>query len=151
VGWLDPAQKWREMPTLTRWYLKSALIFFILALLAAFLQAGQTVLTGAAFIAALGPVYFHLFLVGWVTQLIFGVVYWMFPKYSIEKPRRSESLGWATFWLLNIGLIFRVVGEPLMTSKPSQLAGWLLTVSAVLQWLAGVFFFANTWGRIKEK
>jgi hypothetical protein len=30
-------------------------------------------------------------------------------------------------------------------------AGWLLVTSAILQWLAGMFFFANTWGRIKEK
>jgi hypothetical protein len=139
------------MPALTRWYLKSALIFFVLALLVAFLQAGQRVVAAPAFIAALGPVYFHLFLVGWVTQLIFGVVFWMFPKYSIEKPRGSEPLGWATFWLLNTGLILRTVGEPVMTTQPSLLAGWLLVISAVLQWLAGIFFFANTWGRVKEK
>jgi hypothetical protein len=139
------------MPTLTRWYLKSALIFFILALLAAFLQAGQKVAAIPAFVAALGPVYFHLFLVGWVTQLIFGVVFWMFPKYSIDKPRGNEALGWATFWLLNTGLMLRALGEPIMATSPSVWAGWLLVTSAILQWLAGMFFFANTWGRIKEK
>ncbi len=90
------------MPTLTRWYLKSALIFFMLALLAAILQAFQRVAATPTFMASLGPVYFHLFLVGWVTQLIFGVVFWMFPKFSIERPRGNESLGWATFWLLNM-------------------------------------------------
>ena len=139
------------MPTLTRWYLKSALIFFILALLAAFLQSGQNIVTVPAFINALGPVYIHLFLVGWVTQLIFGVVFWMFPKYSIERPRGSEPLGWATFWLLNIGLFLRAAGEPIMATQPSLFVGWTLVVSALLQWLAGIFFFANTWGRVKEK
>jgi cbb3-type cytochrome oxidase subunit 1 len=139
------------MPPLTRWYLKSALIFFILALLAGFLQTSHNVVAAPAFFTALGPVYFHLFLVGWVTQLIFGVVFWMFPKYSIEKPRGNESLGWATFWLLNIGLILRVVSEPVMATQPSLRVGWLLVGSAALQWLAGIFFFANTWGRIKEK
>jgi hypothetical protein len=139
------------MPTLTRWYLKSALIFFILALLAAFLQSSQKVVAAPTFIAALGPVYFHLFLVGWVTQLIFGVVFWMFPKYSIERPRGSETLGWATFWLLNTGLILRAIFEPVMATQPSLLAGWLLVVSAAAQWLAGLFFFANTWGRVKER
>ena len=139
------------MPALTRWYLKSALIFFILALLAALLQAGQGVMPIPILISALGPVYVHLFMVGWVTQLIFGVVFWMFPKYSIERPRGSEPLGWATFWLLNIGLILRAAGEPMMATQPSQLVGWLLVLSALLQWLAGMFFFANTWGRVKEK
>lgn len=139
------------MPTLTRWYLKSALIFFLLALLAALLQAGQETIVMPAFVSALGPVYFHLFLVGWVTQLIFGVVFWMFPKYSLERPRGSEVLGWATFWLLNTGLVLRAVGEPFMAVQPTPSAGWLLVLSAAMQWLAGVFFFANTWGRIKEK
>jgi len=139
------------MPTLTRWYLKSALIFFLLALLAALLQAGQEIIVMPTFVSALGPVYFHLFLVGWVTQLIFGVVFWMFPKYTLEKPRGSEVLGWATFWLLNTGLVLRAVGEPFMAVQPSPVVGWLLVLSAAMQWLAGVFFFANTWGRIKEK
>jgi hypothetical protein len=139
------------MPTLTRWYLKSALIFFILALLAALLQAGQGVMPVPAIIYGLGPVYLHLFMVGWVTQLIFGVVFWMFPKYSLEKPRGNETLGWATFWLLNVGLILRAIGEPVMAMQPSPLVGWLLVSSAALQWLAGAFFFANTWGRVKER
>jgi len=26
-----------------------------------------------------------------------------------------------------------------------------LVLSAVLQWLAGMFFVLNTWGRVKEK
>jgi len=26
------------------------------------------------------PVYIHLLVFGWLTQLIFGVIYWMFPK-----------------------------------------------------------------------
>ena len=41
---------------------------------------------------ALSPVYFHLFMVGWVAQLIFGMLFWMLPKYSKEKPRGHEQL-----------------------------------------------------------
>jgi hypothetical protein len=37
------------------------------------------------------PVYLHLFMIGWVTQMIFGVAYWMFPRVSKENPR-----GWDT-------------------------------------------------------
>jgi hypothetical protein len=28
---------------------------------------------------------------------------------------------------------------------------WALVTSALLQWLAGLFFVANTWTRIKER
>ncbi|MEW6566563.1 MAG: hypothetical protein AB1449_00055 [Chloroflexota bacterium] len=88
-------------------------------------------------------------MVGWVTQLILGVVFWMFPKESLERPRGRLWLGWATYGLLNLGLLLRVVGEPL-AARPSGW-GWMLVAAAVLQWLAGLAFVFNTWGRIKER
>ncbi|MEJ2265466.1 MAG: hypothetical protein P8X95_18630 [Anaerolineales bacterium] len=139
------------MPTLTRWFVKSSLVFFVAALITGLGLAANSLWTLPAFVGTLTPVYFHLFLVGWVTELIFGVVFWMFPKYSTEKPRGSEGLAWAVFWLLNVGLLFRVVGEPLTTLHPNTRWGWLLGISAVLQWSAGVGFVANTWARVKER
>jgi len=147
------------MPLLTRWFIKLALIYLVVAL-----WLGAALLTQALrplppFIAALGPVYFHLFMVGWVTQLIFGVVYWMFPKYSQEKPRGREGLWQATFWLLNLGLLLRMISEPMQALTPAPLPprppaafwGWSLALSAILQWLAGLLFVVNTWGRVKER
>jgi cbb3-type cytochrome oxidase subunit 1 len=139
------------MPTLTRWFVKSSLVYFILALLAGLLVAARLPLSLPGEINSLSPVYFHLFMVGWVAQLIFGIVFWMFPKYTSEKPRGSEALGWATFWLINVGLGLRLVGEPLHTSYPEIGFGWLLALSALLQWLAGIAFVMNTWGRVKER
>lgn len=139
------------MPPLTRWFIKSSLVFFILALAAGLLLAASAVWRLPAFVPALGPVYFHMFLVGWVTQLIFGVVFWMFPKYSMQMPRGSEALGWAVFWLINVGLVLRAIAEPLNAQRPGPVFGWLLALSALLQWLAGMCFIANTWPRVKEK
>ncbi|HLE29767.1 MAG TPA: cbb3-type cytochrome c oxidase subunit I [Anaerolineales bacterium] len=140
------------MPTLTRWYIKTALAYFVVALLAGLALAVRSVAALPPLFNTLAPVYFHLLMVGWVTQLIFGVVYWMFPKYSADKPRGSENLSWATYWLLNVGLILRAIGEPLVGLQPEAgTAGWVLAVSAASQWLAGLGFVANTWGRVKEK
>jgi hypothetical protein len=99
----------------------------------------------------LTPIYFHLLMVGWVTQLIFGVALWMFPKFSAAQPRGNERLGWATFWLLNVGLLLRVIGEPLVVLQPETAAGLLVALSAVLQWLAGMGFVLNTWPRVRER
>ncbi|MCZ7546968.1 MAG: cbb3-type cytochrome c oxidase subunit I [Anaerolineae bacterium] len=93
----------------------------------------------------------HLLTVGWLTQLIIGVAYWMFPKYSKARPRGSERLGWATYALLNLGLALRAAGEPLMAAQPGANAGWLLAASAVLQMLAAWAFVANTWARVKSR
>jgi len=139
------------MPLLTRWFIKSSFIYLVLALGAASILTTRFVWTLPPVLAALSPVYFHLFMVGWVTQIIFGVVYWMFPKYNTEKPHASEGLWWATFWLLNVGLVLRVLSEPLLTVWPSVLWGGAVAMSAVLQWLAGIGFVVNTWVRVKER
>ena len=139
------------MPTLTRLFIKASLIYLALAFLSALALAVRGVIAAPAFFGMLTPVYFHMFLVGWVTQLIFGVVYWMFPKYSMEQPRGSETVAWAVFWLLNAGLLLRVIAEPWHSLNPLAWLGWLLALSALLQWTAGVLFVANTWPRVKER
>ncbi len=132
------------MPLLTRTFIKTALVYLTLALLLGILL---TLHVSNSFF----PVYIHLLVFGWLTQLIFGMVYWMFPKYSSQLPRGREALSWVTYGALNIGLILRAIAEPLQASQPNNLSGTLLVVSAILQWLAGVAFIANTWQRVKEK
>ena len=139
------------MPPLTRWYIKTALVYLVLALFSGLLMAAQSLWHISFPWAGSLQVYIHLLVLGWVTELIFGVVYWMFPKYTREKPRGSEALGWASYVLLNAGLVLRVIGEPLLGQNPALLWGWLLVFSAGLQWLGGLAFVGNTWGRVKEK
>ncbi len=139
------------MPPLTRWFIRSSLVFLILALAVSILLAGRRLVDLPEVMTYLGPVQTHLFVVGWVTQLIFGVAYWMFPKFSKERPRGSEGLAWATFATLNAGLILRVLAEPLNARSPGGAWSWLLAAAAILQWLAGMAFVANTWSRVKER
>lgn len=139
------------MPTLTRWYVKAALAYFVLALVTGLAIATKEYLPYPDITRNLTPVYFHLFMVGWVTQLIFGVVHWMFPKRSREQPRGSIPLAWAIFIALNAGLILRVIAEPLLAARGGTTWESSLVVSAVLQWLAGLGFVVNTWPRVKGR
>jgi hypothetical protein len=139
------------MPSLTRFYIKSALFYLALALLLAVVLALPDSVPVPDFVAFMTPAFFHLFLVGWVTQMIFGVIYWMFPIITRAQPRGNERLGWITYLLLNAGLLLRVVGEPLMSMQPGAAASWLLVLSALLQWLAVVLFVVLTWPRVKER
>jgi hypothetical protein len=125
------------MPPITRWFVKLALLYFVAALAGGVWQAAGGPLW-------LTPITIHLLVVGWVTGMIFGVAYWMFPKFSTEQPRGANSLAVASFVLLNVGLVLRVVAEPMDI-------GWLLVTSAVLQWLGAVAFVANTWPRVKGR
>jgi heme/copper-type cytochrome/quinol oxidase subunit 1 len=128
-----------------------SLIYLVAALLLGVLVEGRIPLSLAPGLNVLRLVYFHLFTVGWVTQLIFGVIYWMFPKAFQGRPRGSEGLNWATFGLLNMGLILRVIGEPLGALRPEAIWGWLLALSALLQWLAGLLFVLNAWARVRVR
>lgn len=139
------------MPPLTRWYIKSALVCLILGLLVGAAQHAPPGLGLPRVFAVAGPVYLHLLVVGWITQMIFGVAYWMFPKYSVVAPRGGDALAVASFLLLNAGLGLRVIAEPWHTLEPGPGLGIALAVAAAAQWLAGVAFFMNTWPRVKEK
>lgn len=139
------------MPFITRLYVRTSMVYLFAGLMLAVLLALAQVVELPRVLQAAGPVYFHLFLVGWVTQLIMGIVFWMFPKYSKELPRGHEKLAVATYVLLNVGLVLRVLGEPGAAVSTSALWSWVLVVSATVQWLAGMFFVANTWSRVKER
>lgn len=139
------------MPTITRWFIKSALLYLVAALLVAAATAAQGLLRLPSAVGALTPVYLHLFLVGWVAQMIFGVAYWMFPRYTREQPRRSATLAVATYVTLNAGLLARAIAEPMLVVRPGAAWEWALVFSAGLQWIAGLAFAVNTWGRVKER
>ncbi len=139
------------MPRLTRWFVKTALVYLVAALFVWVVEAAQTVLNLPPVMARVQPTYLHLFTVGWITQMIFGVAYWMFPRASRARPRGSETLAVAAYGLINVGLILRVIAEPFHALRPGTVPDWLLTASAALQSLAGVCFVINIWGRVKEK
>jgi len=138
------------MPPLTRWFVRSAMLWLLLALAGGILLASGVAaqIPGTAVVLPY-PTYLHLVTVGWLTNLIFGVAFWMFPRYTAERPRGSDALGWASYAGLNAGLLLRLVGEP------AQLAGAggriLLLASAGLQLAGGWAFVLNTWPRVKAK
>jgi hypothetical protein len=125
------------MPPLTRWYVKLALLYFVAALAGGVWQAAGGPLW-------LTPVTIHLLVVGWITGTIFGVAYWMFPKYSKDRPRGPNGVAVATFVLLQIGIMLRVAAEPGTIRS-------LLVVSALCQWLAAVGFVTTIWPRVKAR
>lgn len=138
------------MPSLTRWSIRTSFLYLVFAFLVGLLFSLRSLLSLPPLVNTLSPVYFHLFLVGWVTQLIFGVVFWLFPK--TEGGRElQERLGWATFATLNSGLLLRAAAEPFATLSPGSGWGTALAISAILQWVAALSFVVATWPRVYER
>jgi hypothetical protein len=138
------------MPPLTRWFVRSALAWLLLALAGGILLAsGVAARIPGTDVVLPYPTYLHLVTVGWLTNLIFGVALWLFPRYTAEQPRGSDTLGWVCYAGLNLGLLLRVVGEPAQLAGAG--GGELLLLSAGLQLLGGWAFVLNIWPRVKAK
>lgn len=142
------------MPLLARLYIKTALGYLGLALLVGVgLAAGPAGPGGGlpGWAAAFGPAWVHLLVVGWLTQLIFGVAYWLFPRHSRERPYGQPALAWAAFALLNAGLALRAVAEPAIVWSDGP--GWraALVASAAAQGLGALAFIVYVWPRVRTK
>ena len=70
---------------------------------------------------------------------------------KIELPRGHEKIAWAAYWLINGGLVLRVLGEPLTALRPEWGLGWLLGVSALLQLGGGWAFIVSAWPRVRVR
>lgn len=140
------------MPLITRTFIKTSLVYFVLALVAGLLTAVARVISLPPVFNRMTPVYFHLLMVGWVTLMIMGVAFWMFPRFTKELPRGHIWLMWAAYGLINVGLILRVIAEPMLGLTAGSMPwGELLAASALTQWLGGLCFVANVWPRLQER
>jgi len=135
------------MPTLTRWFLRAAIVNLVAALALAILMA----LPGNAAAAPLWrPVYIHLLVMGWATQMIFGVALWMFPRRKPLDLRTADWLGWGCFVFTNAGLLLRAVSEPALGSGRAW-AGPTVAVAAGLQLAAILAFVIQAWPRVTAR
>jgi uncharacterized protein DUF2871 len=139
------------MPPLTRYAARAAMVYLILGLITGALYWANTMWSLWPPLAALNPIYIHLLVVGWLTQLIFAVIYWMFPIISKSNMRGDPRLANAAFILLNLGLLLRVIFEPWRTLDTTPINGYGLLASALIQTLAGYLIVVVCWPRIRER
>ncbi len=136
------------MPRPARWLIKTALLYLVVALGIGLVRAGQTagLVPGTATILWLPQL--HLLTVGWLTQLIFGVAFWLFPS-PAPSTQPSPRLVWGAYGVLNAGLLLRLGSEPAFFPDPVR--KWGLVASAALQWSASLLLVAHFWGRVRSK
>ena len=139
------------MPKLSQLALKAAMIYLVLGALGAAAYWINVMWPYWPPVSALSPTYLHLIVVGWLTQLVMAVMYWMFPVISKKSPRGSPALAWAAIISLNAGLLIRMVFEPWRALQPTALNGYALVLSAVLQVGAAILFVGVSWARVRER
>ena len=139
------------MPLITRTMIKMAMVYALAGSLLSALWLVEIVWPIHPILRLIQPTALHLIVMGWLTQLIFGIALWMFPPWSRQHPRGPSLPSWLCFGLLNGGLLLRLIAEPLNAVAPTPFLGWLLVISAVLQVIAIMLFVGLTWSRVRLK
>lgn len=137
------------MPFYTRLFVKTSLVYAVLAVVLLTLTDMASLMQWSNFSPYQTAL--HLFLVGWVLQLIIGVAYWMFPKYTRERPRGYDGLMLVSYIGLNLGLVLRLLVEPIPTWWVTPWARQVFVVSGIAQWVGLLAFVINLWIRTKVK
>lgn len=134
------------MPRITRVFIKTGLICFLLSLL-----LGVAMEIEFPNMPSLVPLFWHLLMVGWITQIIFGVSLWMFPGRTRDEGFAAQKWGWLTYLFLNTGLLLRIIAEPWVNFSEAFIWDILIVVSAAAQVLAAIAYTVEMWPRIQSK
>lgn len=128
------------MPTLARWYLRTALLYLALGALSGALILWNKGLPVAGAWRLLAP---HIALVtwGWLLLLTMGVAYWILPRWGQE--RRRLWLIVAAYACLNAALWLMALAPWLRAVWPNALAG-------ALQAGACLAFALHAWPRVRK-
>lgn len=136
------------MPRITRWFIKSGILYLFIGIVLAFLSELPFIHSGTNLL----PVYWHMIVIGWITQIIMGVSIWMFPRKRRDRKKTETFYSVASFWSLNAGLILRFLSEPFLpffTENPLMIV--VISCSIFLQ-LGGILFYvAEIWPRVQPK
>jgi hypothetical protein len=88
----------------------------------------------------------HIMFVGFLTHLVMGVSDWMFPR--PKQTRYTERRAMAVLFILDAGLLLRIIFEPWLGLRSGPFPQLMLALSGILQFLAIALFVYNIWDRI---
>lgn len=151
------------MPPEARWFVKAGLCYLGLTF-----GAGSVLLALEALRYAVpyvfGIEHAHLGMVGWLVPVpqrsvgnrntVIGIALWMLPLNRARFPdthgRYPPVMVAACFWLLNGGLVLRLVAEPwYQLGSETVAAAALLLASALAQPLGVAIFVIIAWQRVR--
>lgn len=101
------------------------------------------------YIPYLRPVHAHINLIGFVSIMIFGVSYHMFPRFT-GSPIYSVPIGRLQFYLANLGLIGMALSWWVFERESSVQHIGLLTFGAV-EAVAAVLYIYNSWKTLNQR
>lgn len=137
------------MSPLVRRYLKTAIGFLFVGLVAGGVMLVRRELLGIYPSAMLVSAHTHVILVGFVMMMILGVALWMFPRPAKDDPRYRPRAAEAAYWIVSGATALRFaseVGHAAIGATPLKVA---MIAGGLGQIVGLAVFFANLWPRIR--
>jgi hypothetical protein len=128
------------MPRLSAVAVRASLLYLLLGFFfGALMLANKGIPFWGAVWGLLVP-HIEFLLIGWTVQLIFGVAFWILPRYP-GGSRGRVTLAWLSLLCLNLGI--------LMAALTVLVPGPLLLAGRLLESAGAVLFALHAWGRVR--
>lgn len=127
------------MSSITVWFIRLAIIYFVLAII---LGLHMSV---AGPVYPWMPIHAHFNLLGWMSMMIYGVAYHILPRFS-GRQLFSDRLAYWQLWLANIGLVGMAFGWYARSASGDSTT---LLIFSIIETVSIVFFAVNMLATIK--
>ena len=128
------------MPRLSVWFIRASLVYLLLGFLFGALLLAQKGIPYYTPVWYLFPLHMEFLLVGWLIQLAMGVAFWVIPRFSSGSSRGHVGLVWASFALLNAGILITVL---------QFLFPITVLIGRIAEVGAAILFIIGSWRRVK--
>lgn len=136
------------MPKISRYFIKTGVVYLLAGVLLAIIAEIPALSTAPLLL----PVYWHMLVIGWITQVIMGVSIWMFPRKQRDRKKTDSRAAWSAYWLLNSGLVLRLLSEPFLPlTDNSTVLTTMMILSGILQVSAFIAYTAEIWPRLQSR
>lgn len=140
------------MPQTVRWFIRTSALYLVVTFIAGAILLYHNWLLGPV-PRVWTSVHLHLGLVGWLVNIVIGVGLWMFPLNKAVFPdssgRYTLPLARLCYFGLNLGLVTRLITEPIFWYSQNRLIGGLMALSAIPQVMAVLIFLYIVWIRVR--
>lgn len=129
------------MPRLSAWFVRAALLYLGLGFTFGGLLLANKGVPLHPLTWRLLPAHIEFLLFGWTLQLVFGVAFWILPRWQTQ--RGDVRPAWAALILVNAGIWLVVLTAWL------NWPAWVLPGGRLLEAAAVIAFAVHAWPRIK--
>ena len=137
------------MHSLARRFIKTAILFLAVGVAIGLWMIIRRELYGHYATPFETSAHTHALLVGFMMEMICGVVLWLFPRPEKGDIRYRPRLAEAAYWLLTVGTLGRVIAELARPTVASAALRWTIVVCGSVQVIGLFLFFYTVWSRIR--